>query len=329
MVFSLFARKNKFINFAINDHSIRFVELKQKNPPTPLRWGERKIPEGIVRDGKIIDFETLSLILEECVDEWKIKNRSVRFIVPDPFVIIRKALIPNSIKEDELKNYLFLEFGSSIHLPFEDPVYDTVLLGQKDEKQEILIIAAPEEKVLEYQELFLHAKLNPTTADISPLALYRLYHQVNDFANDERLLIVQLDFNMLNISILENTIPSFMYHMMMDIDLDKLNMDRMSKGLDHDQNIDELDELHLQFEEMYKEISRIMDFYRYSIQKGQDSISKILLNGDHPFLDQFEIDLANQFDIPIETIHFQEMTDKERCIPRSHLLAFGLALKEV
>src|SRR5881392_2762970 len=124
MAFSLFSLRNRIVNLVINDHSIRFVELKQANPPTAQRWSERLLPPGIINDGKIIDAESLANIVEECIDEWKIQRRSVRFIVPDSLVIIRKVSIPAEVQDDEIHGYLYLEMGSSIHLPFEDPVFD-------------------------------------------------------------------------------------------------------------------------------------------------------------------------------------------------------------
>jgi type IV pilus assembly protein PilM len=124
MLFSLTVGKNRIINLIINDHSIRFLELKQANPPIAHKWGERLLPPGLINEGKIIDHESIGNIIQECQDEWKIHKRNVRFTVPDPLVIIRKVAIPADVVDDEVKNYIYLELGSSIHLPFEDPVFD-------------------------------------------------------------------------------------------------------------------------------------------------------------------------------------------------------------
>jgi type IV pilus assembly protein PilM len=153
MSFSLFTLKNRIINLVLNDHSIRFVELKQTNPPMALRWNERFLPPGIISEGKITDIDSLANILEECIDEWKIGRRSIRFLVPDPFVIIRKISIPADIQEDELKGYLYLELGSSIHLPFEEPVFDYYSLAENGKTKDLLLFAAPEQQVMEYADL--------------------------------------------------------------------------------------------------------------------------------------------------------------------------------
>ena len=90
MTFSLFTSKSRIINLVLNDHSIRFLELKQTDPSSAQRWNERFLPPGIIGYGKIADIDSLTSILEECIDEWKMRRRSIRFLVPDPLVIIRK-----------------------------------------------------------------------------------------------------------------------------------------------------------------------------------------------------------------------------------------------
>ncbi|CAM3747558.1 type IV pilus biogenesis protein PilM [Mesobacillus zeae] len=166
MLFSRFLGRRRVINLVINDHSIRFVELKHSNSPVPLHYGEKYLQQGIISDGKIHDYDTLANILDECIQDWRIPGRKVRFTVPDSLVVIRKAAVPTDVKDDELYGYLYLEFGSSIHLPFEEPVFDTVSLPNPNGNKEVLLFAAPEKYVQEYANLLKSAKLKPVSADI-------------------------------------------------------------------------------------------------------------------------------------------------------------------
>lgn len=329
MDLTLFSRKKRVINIIINDHSIRYLELKQAKPPIPLKWGERLIPNGIITNGKINNYETLANILEECVTDWKIKNRPVRFLIPESFVIIRKVSIPSEVKDDEIKGYLYLELGSSIHLPFDEPVFDAVVLSQEKDKKEILIFAAQEENVMEYSNLLSEVKLEPIAAEVSPLAIYRLYHHLNLTKQDEDLLIVQFGLNEVNICIFENTVPFFMHHL--PIEFDEKHWD---KKLNRTGNYDlvymgETDDLSFQLEDSYKEINRLMDFYRYSLHQGKKQVSKILLCGDHPLLEQIKTDLDGRFDVPLEEISFSEQTNLDPEFSYKFYLALGLALKGV
>ncbi|MGP7816825.1 hypothetical protein [Niallia sp. 01092] len=52
-----------------------------------------------------------------------------------------------------------MEFGTSIHVPFEDPVFDYYLLQEREHnKQQILLFAAPEHAVSSYTDLVEEAK---------------------------------------------------------------------------------------------------------------------------------------------------------------------------
>lgn len=329
MNLSLFSRKNRVVNMIINDHSIRFLELKHAKPPVPHKWGERLLPSGLITNGRINDSETLANILEECVSDWKLRNRQVRFLIPESFVIIRKVSIPAEVKDDEIKGYLYLELGTSIHLPFDEPVFDAVVLSKENDKKEVLIFAAQEDNVTEYATLLSEAKLNPVAAEVSPLALYRLYHHLNQAKPGEELLIVQFGLNEVNICIFENTIPFFMHHL--PIEFDEKHWD---KKLNRDGNYEltftgEQSDLSFQLEDAYKEINRLMDFYRYSLHQGKKSVTKILLDGDHPMLAQIKKDLEGRFDVPLETIFYQDKASLEQDFSYKYYLALGLALKGV
>lgn len=329
MDLTLFSRKKRVVNLVINDHSIRYLELKQAKPPIPSKWGERLLPIGLITNGKINDYETLLNILEECVTDWNLRKRQVRFLIPESFVIIRKVSIPVDIKDDEIKGYLYLELGSSIHIPFDEPVFDAVVLSTEKDKKEVLIFAAQEENVLEYTELLSEAKLKPSVAEVSPLSVYRLYHYLNPEKTNENLLIVQFGLNDVNICIFEGRIPFFMHHLKIEFDED--NWDKKLNGAgNYDLRFTgDFSNLNNQFEDTYKEINRLMDFYRYSLHQGEKRVSRILLDGDHPMLSQIKKDLEGLFEVPLETISLPQHIQTEQKLPYTFYLALGLALKGV
>ncbi|SFB16269.1 MULTISPECIES: type IV pilus biogenesis protein PilM [unclassified Bacillus (in: firmicutes)] len=330
MPFSLSLQSNRIANLIINDHSIRFLELKQTNPPVTGRWGEKFLPPGIISEGKITDFETLENILEECVDEWKIHKRNVRFTVPDSLIIIRKVAIPADVEEDEIKSYLYMELGSSIHLPFEDPVFDIFPLKYKGTQKEVVLFAAPEQYVMEYSNLLSGVKLNPIAADISPLALYRLYHSVNNVKGDERVFKVHFTLTNVMMSIFENHIPQFMRHFPIELNIENWKIKRDRKGLYEYTYTGDSIKLQYQFEDIYKEMVKLMDFYRYSLNNGNQEVTKIVVSGDHPMLSAFTEEMVERSGIQVEVLQSGSVSSvKNKELPATHLLALGLALKEV
>jgi type IV pilus assembly protein PilM len=330
MAFSLFSSKNRIINLVLNDHSIRLLELKQAKPPTPLRWSERFLPPGIIADGKIIDLDSLSSILEECIDEWKIRHRPIRFIVPDPLVIIRKVSIPADVQDDEIKGYLYLELGSSIHLPFEEPVFDYYLLTSSGKNKDLLLFAAPQQQVMEYVDLFSKLKLNPLAADISPLSLYRLYYHLKLSSKDEVLFTVQFDLTGVNLCIFDESVPMVMRHFPLPFSIENWEINRDVMGVTVCKYTGDADDLVYQFEDIFREVNKLLDFYRYSLNSEKQDVTKFLLNGDHPMLMAIFDEMKERFEVPVELIHYdEEAMTKQRNVPINLTLPLGLALKEV
>ncbi|WP_286229279.1 type IV pilus biogenesis protein PilM [Neobacillus mesonae] len=329
MALSLFSPKNRIMNLVLNDHSIRLLELKQVNPPAAQRWSERFLPPGIIQDGKIIDIDSLSNILEECITDWKIQRRQVRFLVPDPLVIIRKVSIPAEIQDDEVKGYLYLELGSSIHLPFEEPIFDYYPLTNNGQSKELLLFAAPEENVMEYSKLLSKLKLNPVAADISPLALYRLYYQLDRAGTDEVLFTVQFDLTSVNLSIFQDTVPLIMRQFPLTFNMEQWNIKHDVSGALVYKYIGDEDELVLQFEDIFREINKLSDFYRYSLNSEKHDITKFLLNGDHPMLEAIYEEMKERFEIPVEMMSLTSEDKEQTGFPVSQFLPLGLALKGV
>lgn len=172
-------------------------------------------------------------------------------------------------------------------------------------------------------------KLEPVAAEISPLSIYRLYYYLDKAEKDEVILIVQFSLNYVNFCIFEGTVPFFMHHLSISFNEDKWERRLLRTGnyeliFNGDSN-----DLTFQFEDSYKEIYRLMDFYRYSLHQGKKFISKILLHGDHPMLHHIHQDLVDRFEVPVETFLFENSHPLLEKLPYSFYLAFALAIKGV
>ena len=302
MAFTLFSGSNRVVNLVLKDHVIRYVELKQQDPPIVHKCGEHFLPAGVIKDGVIADFDLLKDILSDCIVKWKIHKRQVRFLVPDARLVIRKVSIPKDIKDDEITGYLYLEMGNSIHLPFEEPVFDVVLLEVTEEKKEILLFAAEEEVVAEYATLLEKAQLYPIEADISPLSLYRLYFHSGQRNPEDHLLLIEFNLQMVNASIFVNDKPIFMKNIQITGSVDEWELSRVNA----DTGImvymgDKEDYLQL-LEDTYTEIDRVLSFYQYSLSHEQHQVTKIVVTGDHPFLEEIIAEMKSRYQQAVMTI---------------------------
>lgn len=318
--------KKKIVNLTIKDYVIRFAEIKNGQDISVSNWGERFLSAGIVKDGVIQDVETFSLILEECIGDWKIAKKQVRFLVPDSSVVIRKLSIPEDVREDEIKGYLYMELGTSIHLPYEDPVFDYHLLEEKDKnKQQIILFASPEKSTAEYSEILEEVKLYPIAADISALALYRYYYHTQKVEDDERIMLLEIGIETVNVSIFEKNYPLFMRHLLIETNTELWQISNSSENLSYtgDQQ-DMWDSL----EDIYKELEKVMNFYRYTLNKGDKQVSKLVVAGDHPWLVGIVERVKERFEQPVVSLTGEKIIN-DRPIPTSLLVNIGLGLKEV
>ncbi|WP_191555900.1 type IV pilus biogenesis protein PilM [Metabacillus idriensis] len=322
MRLSGFRFSKKTGNFTIKDDAIRYGELKQAEPLIMGMCEERVLPEGLVRGGVIQDFDTLSLILDECVREWGIKGRKVRFTVPDSHVVIRKVTVPADLIDDEIRGHLYVEIGSSIHLPFDEAVFDYIVTGRTEKELHLLLFASSEELVRSYSDLFESAGLKPDAADISPLCQYRFYlNQKTKVDHSSSVMLIQYDLSGVNLSIFQQEQPVFMRNI--EVEKNIRESEKMSGSITQD-------DFRLQVNEIIKEIDHVLNFYRFSLNQGNDEVSSFILTGDHPLLQEAERLLIERYDYPVDSLkNTQAENSNKSPLPASFYLNAGLALKEV
>lgn len=317
MAIRLFQRKKRIINMMLTDYAIRFAEVIPGRPVKVEQYGERLIPPGIIKKGDIIDRNQLLAIMENCVDEWKIKSRSVRFLVPDSFIAMKEEKVEIDLEDDEINAYLFMKIGTSIHLPFENPVFDTAVTNIEDGKKHILLIAAPEEKVEEYVSVFEKSGLTPIAADIGPLNLYRLYYEMDLVQENAHHILLHLKQGSLTISIFHQHQPKFMKPVSFEANDDTIDI------LSGEKN--ELDE----FMDVFSELDKVINFYENSLHKGNVRVSSIFLNGDFTRAGLFKQSLKDRYNL---LVYGDEVVDikvnASGSLPAGFFSIVGLGLKE-
>ena len=324
MRFGLGLFNKKRINLIIQDHVIRYLDLRQPEELDVKSSGERYLPEGVIQDGIIQERETLLTILEECVEDWGIKGREVQFLIPDSKLVIRKHQIPAEYKDEEIKGYLYLEFGSTIHLPFEDPVFDFVLLNSGDENKEILLFAASEQMVNDYSSLLVECKLKPVVADVSCVALYRLIYLKQLTSDEDHTLCLQFDIPAVQLSIFHHHKPYFFNHLKMETDYKYWNFKHHTTGVQQIEWQGDSGFIHGLIEDKLVEIERIINYYKFTINQGKQGITKVVVSGELPELSYIKGRLQSKLNVPVVLL---EQSDHQ--LPPQFDVVLGLGLKEV
>ncbi len=304
------------IYLVFQDDCIRYVKMRNQSPTAIHKFGETKLPPGVIQKGRIIDKTALSKAVASCVNHWKIKGKQIRFAIPDAISFIRKIPIPSAIPDKELDGYIQVELGASIHVPFDEPVFDLHKLEQGEENTDYLLFAAPEKVMLDYVDVLKEAKLKPVDAELSSLSIYRLYHELGLVDKGKRYLLLGLERDGINGSAFHQHTPVFTRFIPLN------TIGQLSSTELHD-----FFDMESRWNEVNTELGRIMNFYQFSLSDGEE-FDAILLSGDHPQIDHF-IDKVNaEYNAEIIQVpEGQVQLERGLDIHREFFTAVGLGLR--
>ena len=220
-----------------------------------------------------------------------------------------------------------MEIGESIHLPFGDPLYDYKVIGEDEENYEVLIIAGREKVVNDMKDVLERLKLKPNAVDVFPLAIYRLLYELKKVKKDEHILVVQNDVSNINLTAFHNHFPLFSRNFHSTLDKEKLAMTEVN-GEERLNWGGEIEEIDTQAESLAREIVRVINFYRFSFQKGKAGITKVIILGDHPELNRIIGYCKENIEVPVDDILNLEIPEGEGSFPHYYYDVMGLMLKK-
>ncbi|MFB9974248.1 hypothetical protein FPQ10_06680 [Allobacillus sp. SKP2-8] len=320
-------KKNLFINLEIKDYVIRFVEWNAETK-TIVKFGEHYISRGIISNGAIENRDEFLKIIRMLTKKWRLKRKQIRMTMPDASVIIRKQSIPSTVLEDEIQQYVSFALGESIHLPFDQPVIETLSLSTDEEnpgdERDIVIISTDEELVIEYSDCFYEAGLKLVSIDISPLNYYRLLEEQELIDESDELLLIQYHVESVVFAAMENGYPIFIQQFSLFDD----TTDPQSYGPTLHKEDFSRQKVMEQFDEINTEIERIQRFFRYSMNDGKKQFTKLALVGDTPFLSEIRSQLEELNDIPVIELDVEQISGPKGLeVEQRFHQALGLAMR--
>jgi type IV pilus assembly protein PilM len=307
----------------IKDHVIRYVGSKRPQLEAIYAHGERYLPPNIIKDGQIVNADLLLTILEECLSEWGLKRHNVQFCIPDGQVTIRLHKVDAATPDDEVKGQLYLDLGESLLLPFEEPVFDYVVLREHEGQKDILLFASREKVVHGYVELLEEVKLKPNAADLSSLSAYRLFHELQLTNEDNYTMLIQVDITSTNLTIFHQHHPVFSRTI-----TSELNQERWGIKRDYMQASlvwkDDEEMLFTHIDDQVREIEKVMNFYQFNVLQGKGQIGHLLVCSDHPYANSFVLQFKQAFSAKL--ICLDDETEVK--LPSRYYDVIGLSLKK-
>ncbi|MFS1512764.1 type IV pilus biogenesis protein PilM [Chengkuizengella sp. SCS-71B] len=294
------------IGLTITSKGIGYVQLKAKKI---IKTGFLSIEDGLVFDNEIVNFDLLLVKIKPWIKQEKLAGKLIHICIPTSKTYIRSfEMLP--AKGKMLKKMIQLEIETSIQLPFENPIYDYVILDQKKEDQnQVLVVASSLTLVESYVTLFQKAGLKVRNVDLSSLSLYRVVNHIKKEI-PQNVMIVYLTNEKVEILLFHLGAPEFSREISIQ-DLFK--------------NIDEDTDHEWKWGEIQSEIYRMVQFFENHIYEGVEQISDIFLIGAYPYKDQLISYLNGFFDqVSFQYIELSENLPKDEF---DFTLPYGLALK--
>lgn len=322
----MFTKKKKsHVSIEIKDYILRAIVAKGADP-SQWKGYEMPLAQGIVEGSVIQDEMELFDVMKNDVAKWAGKKQDARIFVPDTSVLLKSFEHPDDIEWNELKGYVEMELGQSIHLPFQDPLIDVYDPNPND--GQAMLFAAPSEEVTKMIGLLLDATLDPQAADIRALCNIRLLEHLQLIKDDRTYLIADWSINELSISIFSFGQLEFLRYQSFDTDLSKWKPEEIEEyRFSYHSEVE--DEYRMILTDQMLEIDRIMNFFKFSLHKGEKSVDEIIILGDNPLLHTIKEFLENNFSMPIIMLNDSIIQKSFPQFSEKFASLIGLALKEV
>jgi type IV pilus assembly protein PilM len=308
------------LGIEITDRCIKLVEIvRHRHDSYKLKkYIIEKLPENVVDDGRILDSSHVIFTLQIMLAKINLKVKKVHLILPSQLIMVRFLKLPN-IPMKNLRKLIDFEMMHNIHLPFDLPFYDFVVVNREEQmlqmpsQCEIMLVAAPQDLIHEYQGIFTSASLKPVSMEFKALSLFRVLELSDRVNPHSTMLLIDINEHVSDVSIFHNRQLKITRNIPMNFASQGTDADFINACLD------------LGFE-----IERLMNFYRYTLNNREHEFSDILVSGDVSRLNDLVDRLAERVPCKISilsTNHIQSNLPDFSALFPSLAVPIGLALR--
>ena len=188
----------------ISDESLKFVELvPTKNGIRMGRYGERKIPIGIIESGKIKNPAKLKEVLSALRQEEGI--RFVRVSLPEEQIYLYRLRLGKSGLKN-IREGIELSLEEHIPIPAQEAIFDYDFLSEDSQSLEIQIAAIPQNVIENYLSVFRGSLLSVQSFELEGQAISRAVIKKGD---PETYMIVDFGQTRTGIAIVSGGVVMF------------------------------------------------------------------------------------------------------------------------
>lgn len=332
--------------------SVRVVQLARKGKLVHLAaYGEAPIKEGVFSHDNI-NINELAFAIKQATKESKlneITSKQVVCALPESDVFVKNIQLPK-MDDLELKQVVNFEIEKIVPYPIDQLYvdYKKVRQGLGKEKDNIIVVAAPQKLINSYVEALRKAKLETIALDVEPAAVARALIKQNtsekeaytliDIGADSSTITIH-DYGSIQLTgsthIAGNEITE---NLAKKLKLDKkeaeeikrhvINSNRKLKTELFDSTVKPV------LTKLSKEVERSMNYY-INFMKNPHDIKKILLSGGNAHLSGMSEFFEDKFNIkteignPWSNVTAYPLKALPRIKASLYTTAIGLALREL
>jgi type IV pilus assembly protein PilM len=213
------------VGLDIGTSGVRAAELSfGKNGATLERFGQVALPPGAVRDGEVVDVETVAGAIKQLWSSAKFSSKKVVLGVANQKVIVRQVDLP-WLPEAELRQSLAFQVQDFIPIPVDQAVLDfhtveEIVTDDGNRMLRVLLVAAARDMVNNALASAHKAGLTVTQVDLTPFAVLRSLAVVDHVGvspswHTDAEALVDIGSKVTNIVVHQNGVPRFVRVLLM------------------------------------------------------------------------------------------------------------------
>lgn len=293
--------KRTNVSVYITDEKIGFYEYNLRSNQLP-KFGFVELERGTVVTGDIKEPE---VFYKKCVSLFKkhrISPKVVRFIINDQNILLKEITIDKEeLTRLTIEQYIVKQMGKTIHFPFEHPVFTHHIRSENETSVKVLIIITDGEMLHDYYDVFERMNVKEIILDLPSLSLYNAYITKTKKQYDH-LMMVSMNDKTITIKIIEENVPIFSVTEETEDSSDKY------------------------FDVLENYVERIINFYRFNMNKGTKSIENIVFynfSEDIPNKNLREKLKERVSGHPFDICEIKDMSDVLYDVPKICLLSYA------
>jgi type IV pilus assembly protein PilM len=318
--------------------STRKIKLVQVSQGKPVRYSEKEVPDGCVRDGLIVTWDAMEEVLRDAVKEGHFSTKKAAIVIPDTACYVRRLVLP-VMTESQLMVNIPYEFRDVIQDDKDHYTFDYSMIGlnyvnegdEKPNEMEMLGAAIQNDTLNHYMTLFARAGLKLVKATPRIMALQQLVCAISEDNLTHDIAILDLGFHETKVDIFHNG----NYEATRSIDegmesvanavAEKLNCDahiaRQYLVSNHE-NVLASDECKDVYSHISVEIMRAINYYTY--ENPDNNLEKLYYNGFGSWIQPFIQEIANS--VSLTLIPLSSFDEEEQEALLNGATAIGVCL---